>query len=169
MPCPCIISSTAPSLVTSSSTARSGRPKQSLHRALPRPASTSLRRNNNSRCNPRTQQPGHDQKPLQAQTIDHRPGPRPIHLHYRQLTARQDQKKRGCWAAHGEKSSCSSRAPRSFTHWHCSDFLDAGAGRKHQTNYSTSTSETDAWAIFDQTQRSDTSSASPSIGPVVIF
>jgi hypothetical protein len=34
---------------------------------------------------------------------------------------------------------------------------------------STTTSETDALAIFDQTQRPDTSIASPSIGPIVIF
>jgi hypothetical protein len=31
------------------------------------------------------------------------------------------------------------------------------------------TSETNAWAIFDQTQQPDTSIASPSIGPIIIF
>jgi hypothetical protein len=158
--CPCIISTTASPLVTSSSAARSGRPKQLL---LPCPT-CEYSYNNNSRRNPRNAATRPRRKPLQAQTIILRSNTSYLPT----LSQAYGKIRRGvALCAEQKKSSCSSRAPHSFTHWHRSD--SSVQAQDENTNSSTTTSETNAWAIFDQTQLPDTSIASPSIGPIVIF
>jgi hypothetical protein len=105
--------------------------------------------------------------------IDQETTSRPIHPHNPIVSTAQHntaqnstaQINRGVLRAGIEQTFASSSelaVSSSFTHWHCSDSRCSCT----KTLPRPAPSETDAWAIFDQTQRPDTSIASPSIGPI---